>query len=361
MNTSVRRIAAFITPHGYGHASRACAVLLAMRALEPNLHFEIYTQTPRWFFEMTLLDGFTYHDLLTDIGLVQGSAMDEDLPETVRRLHAMYPLDDRLVQRLADELRSLDCEFVLCDIAPLGIRAAQAAGLKAVLEENFTWDWIYEGFLDENPNFAPHIDHLREIFRSAGAHIHTQPVCSYHLPSDLTVNVVSRKPRAAREETRARLQIAPDQHVVLLTMGGIGSHYPFLERLQNIPGVAFIIPGASRQFERRGSLALLAHHSDLYHPDLVEASNAVVGKLGYSTLAETYHAGLPFAFIPRPRFRESQAMSGFVLEEMDGIAIAEEEFYTGDWLAQLPRLLSVPRRQRQEPNGADQIAEFLLR
>jgi hypothetical protein len=287
--------------------------------------------------------------------------MSENLPETIHRLQIMLPADPGLISRLAEQLRELQCELVLCDISPLGILAARAAGLRSVLEENFTWDWIYEGYLAEEPRFAPYIQQLADIFSSADVHIRTQPVCSLHLPATMTVNVVGRKPRTPCPETRARLGIDPDSRVILLTMGGIGSHYPFLERLQELPGVTFLIPGGGSQFEQRGSLVLLAHHSDLYHPDLVEASNAVVGKLGYSTLAEAYHAGLPYAYIPRPHFRESPAMSGFVLEQMNGIEIAEEAFYAGSWLDVLPQLLAIPRQPPAQPNGADQIADFLIR
>lgn len=361
MAARVRRIAVFITPHGYGHASRACAVLLAIRDIEPDIHFEIFTQTPLWFFDSTLRSGFSYHDLLTDIGLVQDSVMDENLPETIRRLQSILPPDTELVSRLADQLRELNCAFVLCDIAPLGILAAHAAGLPAILEENFTWDWIYEGYLAEEPRFAPFIQRLESIFRSADVHIYTNPVCSCHLPADLKVNVVGRKPRTSCEQTRARLGIPQDAQVVLLTMGGIGSQYPFLHQLQAMQGVTFLVPGSSQQLERRGSLVMLAHHSDLYHPDLVEASNAVIGKLGYSTLAEAYHSGLPYAYIPRPRFRESPAMSGFVLEHMNGIEIAEDRFYGGSWLEVVPRLLAIPRQRPLVANGADQIAQFLLK
>ncbi len=69
--------------------------------------------------------------------------------------------------------------------------------------------------------------------------------------------------------------------MVMITMGGIVTEYPFLDRLENSSDVRFLIPGGSEHYEQRGSLVLIPHHSDFYHPDLVEASNAVIGKLGY--------------------------------------------------------------------------------
>jgi hypothetical protein len=250
--------------------------------------------------------------------------------------------------------------MVLCDVAPMGMAVAKAARLPSVLIENFTWDWIYEGYLDQEPAFAPHIRYLREMFFSADRHIRTEPACDYEQPADLTTGVVSRKPRTSRTETRKRLGVPQDAKMVMITMGGIITTYPFLDRLENSTDTRFLIPGGSDHYEQRGSLVLIPHHSDLFHPDMVEASDAIIGKLGYSTLAEAYSAGLPFAFVPREHFRESPPMARFAREKMDALELSETRFFSGEWLNLLPDLLSRPRQRPEAPNGADQIADFLL-
>lgn len=360
MPSSPRHFAFFITPHGYGHASRAAAVMNALRARVPEAQFHIFTRVPIWFFNMSLREGFTYHEVLPDIGLVQSTAMDEDLPETVRRLNNLLPYREDLVQSLARQVREVGCEFVVCDIAPLGILVAREAGLPSYLEENFTWDWIYEGYLAEEPRLAPHIAYLRRTFAAADRHIRTEPACTDFPSPDFTTNVVSRKPRASREETRRRLGIDQVSPMVMITMGGIVTQYPFLDRLENSPEIRFLVPGGSDTYERRGSLILIPHHSDLYHPDLVAASDAIVGKLGYSTLAEAYAAGLPFAFVPRQRFPESAPMGRYAREMMGAVELDEARFFSGGWLGLLPDLLSRSHRRPGSPNGADQIADYLL-
>jgi hypothetical protein len=264
-----------------------------------------------------------------------------------------------LVDSLARQVREASCEQILCDVAPLGIAVARAAGLPSVLMENFTWDWIYEGYLEAEPRFAPYIAYLRQTFASAGTHIQTEPVCALDPTADLLTHVVSRKPRTAPEITRQRLGVPLDAPMVMITMGGIITQYPFLERLENSRNVRFLIPGGSDRFEQRGSLVLIPHHSDFYHPDLVEASNVIVGKLGYSTLAEAYTAGLPFAFVPRERFRESPPMARFAQERMNAVELPEERFFSGAWLDLLPDLLARPRQRPTTPNGAEEIAEFI--
>lgn len=359
--TQAQHYAYFITPHGYGHASRAAAVMNAIHARQPEAVFEIFTRVPVWFFHMSLRADFHYHEVLSDIGLVQATSMEEDLPETVRRLGEILPFRSDLTDSLAREVRQASCSLVLCDIAPLGIAVARKAGVPSVLVENFTWDWIYEGYLDQEPRFAPFIEYLKEQFASASYHVRTDPACSAVPPADLTTHVVSRPPRTARDETRRKLGVAQDAPMVMVTMGGILTEYPFLDRLQHSPDVHYLIPGGSERYEQRGSLVLIPHHSDFYHPDLVEASDAVIGKLGYSTLAEAYAAGLPFAYIPRDRFRESQPMSRFAREEMGAVELPEARFFSGAWLDLVPGLLARPRRRPVGPNGADQIADYLLK
>ena len=49
------RIAYFVTPHGFGHAARAAAVMVALQEIDPAIQFDIFTQVPRWFFQDSLV------------------------------------------------------------------------------------------------------------------------------------------------------------------------------------------------------------------------------------------------------------------------------------------------------------------
>lgn len=357
--TSSRRIAYFITPHGYGHAARSVAIMAALNELEAGIRFEIFTRVPAWVFEDSLNFSFGFHQVLTDIGLAQKNSLVEDLPETLERLAQFLPFELALVNELADQVKRLGCQATLCDISPLGIAVAKAAGLPAVLIENFTWDWIYAGYLSSEPRLAPYISDLQGWFASADYHIQTRPMC---LPqsADLTTAPVSRKYRTPAAETRRKLDLPLEAKVILLTMGGIPWDFnTFFERLAGQPDIYFIIPGGSERVMQRANLVLLPHHSEFYHPDLVNVADGVIGKLGYSTLAEVYHAGLPFGYIPRPGFRESEVLAQYVDQNMSSLAITAAQFESGAWLSRLAELLALPRIERAEPNGADEAAYFI--
>jgi hypothetical protein len=353
-------LAYFISAHGYGHASRAAAVMAALRQLEPALHFEIFTQIPPVFFRESLDDGFTYHRLLTDIGVTQKNSLTADLPETVRRLDQFIPFDPAQVERLAHHLTNLECRLILCDIAPLGIAVAQAAGLSALLVENFTWDWIYEGYLSQQAGLGPHIEYLRGVYESADFRLQTEPVCHYRPADAIIPTLISRQFRTPVQETRQTLALPEQAPAVLITVGGIRGQFEFLEQLKSHPDVYFVIPGASDRLRFEDNLRLLPHHSGLFHPDLVQAMDAVIGKIGYSTLAEVYYAGLPFGYVARRNWPESKALVEYVETHLNGLPISEEQFQAATWLCLLPDLLALPRLTRQHPNGADQAARFIL-
>jgi hypothetical protein len=358
---SASRIAWFISPHGFGHAARAASIMAALQEIDPGMRFEVFTRVPAWFFHNSLAQPFGYHDVLTDIGLVQSTALSADLPATVRRLDGFLPFDQALVDDLARQVRTLHCALVVCDIAPLGIAVAKEAGLPSVLIENFTWDWIYHEYVADHPDLQKYIAYLHEWFARADFHLQTEPVCQPGA-ADLTTRPVSRTPRTPAHLIRDRLSLPLDAKAVLITMGGIADQVQCLDRLTQHRTVYFVIPGAaSTSVQKRDNLVLLPHNHDLFHPDLVRACDAVVGKAGYSTLAEVFHAGVPFGYISRPAFRESAVLAAYIDRQMPSMAIPPEQFHTGDWLSRLPELLALPHARRRVPNGAEQAARFIQR
>jgi len=354
----MKRLAYFVSPHGFGHAARAAAVMQAVSELDNAVHFDIFTTVPCWFFQDSLSVSFTYHKLLTDIGLVQKTAFQADLNETLRSLTEFFPFQASLIEEITATVKKLNCILIICDISPLGIPVGKQAGISSVLVENFTWDWIYQQYVDTAGRFNGPIDYLKTLFEGAEYHIKTEPVCSPG-PVDLTTAPVSRKIKNPAGRIREQLGLPTASKMVLITTGGIRQSYGFLDKLRKMRHISFIMPGAGLQMAIRDNLVILPPRSDFYHPDLVNASDAVIGKVGYSTLAEVYHAGVPFGYVVRSNFRESEPMVAFIEREMTGIFLDESEFSMGNWSATLNDLLDLTRVQRSEANGADQIGRFI--
>lgn len=345
-----------ISAHGFGHAARTMAVMEALSSLV-ELELTVVTQVPEWFLRGSYSGPLSFYPLQTDVGLVQQTPLEQDIPATISELAAFYPVRPRVVESLASIFSG--CRLVVCDISPAGIVGARKAGVASVLLENFTWDWIYEEYLPFFPELGSFISYLRHVAGQADYRVQTIPVCD-PVAADLVVRPVARAVRQNRAQVRKRLQMGDDARMVLVSMGGIGMRQLPLDRLQATRDTVFVISGYLGEKVSAPNLKFLSPDSDLYHPDLVAASDAVIGKVGYSTLAEVYHADVPFGYISRHDFRESGPLVSFIREEMSGLEINSLDFRQGQWVDTLPQLFSLGKKRNPRPNGAIQCAQFLL-
>ncbi len=351
------RIGYCITAHGLGHAARAAAIMEALDRLL-DVEFVVVGAVPAWFFAGSGIRLAALHPLQADVGLVQSSALREEMAATREALDRFYPLKPEFVGQVASLFAG--CRLLLSDIAPLGIEAAARLGIPSVLVENFTWDWIYEGYLDRWPALAPHVESLAAVYRRADYHLQTEPVCR-ESDCDLRVAPVSRAPRRPAEDIRRLLRVEQGQRMVLVTMGGIGGEplnpAPMLAR----PEQVFVLPGSPVEgVTIRENLRLLPLDSGLHHPDLIAAADVVVAKVGYSTLAEVHAAGTPLAYVCRPDFPESAPLARFIDRTMTGTEIALSRFLDGAWVEDLDRLAGAGKDGRRG-NGAPDAARFLAR
>ncbi|MEJ2156746.1 MAG: hypothetical protein P8X96_15515 [Desulfobacteraceae bacterium] len=351
-------IAYFITAHGFGHACRAAAVMEAILQRYPETRFELFTTSPQELFASSIGHGFGYHPINSDIGVVQLSPLEEDLSATCDQLDRAFPFKTSMVDEIAGDLIQLKCRLVICDISPLGIEVARSAGIESVLVENFTWDWIYRSYQSSEPRFGPHIQYLVDVYRHADHHIQSPPICR---PATDAVGMspISRRVRSERHQVRKRLGISDEEKMVLLSMGGIPDRHAFLSQLPEALEWYLVVAGAGANQSPRKRIRLLPTFSEFFHPDLMAAADALVGKAGYSTVAEAYHCGIPFGYIKRPRSPESAVLESFIDRYLPSMAIPAAAYPSGEWITKLPDLFCKPRSEEKKVNGADQVADYI--
>jgi hypothetical protein len=228
-----------------------------------------------------------------------------------------------------------------------------------VLVENFSWPWLYEPLLEEAPELAPLSGELDLWSGRATLHLLAEPYCWADPRAHAAVLPVSRPPRRAREELRGELGVGGADRLVVLTMGGYAEAMPFLHRLEEMRDVTFVVTGAPAS-EVRGNLRLHDNASRLYMPDLVRAADAVVAKLGYSTVAEVWREGRAAAFVTRADFREMRPLWAWVSERIPGFEIPGTSFAAGEWVERIPELLGMIPPPAQPRGGADQVVDHMM-
>ncbi|MBQ6510041.1 MAG: hypothetical protein IJI07_11260 [Flexilinea sp.] len=354
-------IAYFISSHGFGHATRATAIMAALRARDPEIRFEIFTGTPEWLFRDAGLTNYTYHPGAVDVGLVQRSPMEHDLPKTIEAVERYLDEIPHRAEELSEELKRCGAQAVLCDISPLGIVTGKLAGLPVLLFENFTWDWIYEPYIPDYPAFSGINSRYREIFSMADHRMQSDPLCDPDPDADILIPPVSRSPRHSAAELRKALGIPGSHRIGLISMGGIPENLDAAVDCAVPENVTLLLPGTFEKVEFLGNKVLLPHHSGYYHPDMVHAADFVIGKTGYSTIGEVCASGSAYGFISRENFRESGVTTDFLRRRPNTFEIAQARFDAFTLDEEITRLLDLGKIAPLPVNGSDVAADFILR
>ena len=74
-------------------------------------------------------------------------------------------------------------------------------------------------------------------------------------------------------------------------------------------------------------------------PDLIAASDVVLGKPGYGLASECVAHRVPFAMIERPNFRETPVLVADMARMGRCSSISIEQFFSGDWEEVLERAI----------------------
>ena len=316
-------------------------------ALEPTLEVHLFTSVPEWFFRDSLSGPFSIHRREVDPGPVAVDAFRTDLRATTTRFRTL--LDDMPAQSraLAGELRAMGVTGVLADISPLGIAAGAEAGLPTVLLESFTWDQVLSFAGGDSPQIVGVARDLSQVFAQADLRVRAQPVAGWPPTSDPPRQRALRVPPVARplnvdpQVTRRAIGVPDGVPLVLLTLGGSGGDFPVPDPVLSGRNAFFVVPGAD-EWSFGPNFLRAPTRSGYFNADLVAAADAVVGKLGYSTLAEAHQGRTRYGYMARPDFVETPALESWIAERGLGMAIETGAAPGDGWVAGLDALLALP-------------------
>lgn len=317
--------------------------------------FEVFTTVPEWFLRESLNAPFRRHAETVDVGLVQRGPLHEDMEATAAAVAKLLDPRSGHVASLASAIRHLNCAAAIADIAPLGLAAATAAGVPGVLVENFTWDWIYAHHPRAPESLRRHGEAIARMNATASLHLQSAPVCQ-PAPGAVQVGPIARRPRLGRAAMRRHLRMADDERLALVSLGGIPVSLAMPTRVP--PSCKVLMLGAS-EVTPAADVRGLPHRSGLYHPDLACAADVIVGKLGYSTLAEAWQADCGLVWVQRPDFPETAVLASHAGDVLRHAEISANEFAAGAWAEHLDRLAPA-RRPEPFADGGSRAAQAIL-
>ncbi|TYK14863.1 L-arabinokinase [Cucumis melo var. makuwa] len=315
----------------------------------PEFVFTSAIQSPRLFIRKVLLD----------CGAVQADALTVDRLASLEKYHetAVVPRATILATEV-EWLNSIKADLVVSDVVPVACRAAADAGIRSVCVTNFSWDFIYAEYV-----MAAGHHHRSIVWQIAEDYSHCEflirlpgycPMPAFRDVVD--VPLVVRRLHKQRKEVRKELGIGEDTKLVILNFGGQPAGWKLKEEYLP-PGWLCLVCGASDTEELPPNFIKLA--KDAYTPDLIAASDCMLGKIGYGTVSEALAFKLPFVFVRRDYFNEEPFLRNMLEYYQSGVEMIRRDLLTGHWKPYLERAISLKPCYEGGTNGGEVAAHIL--
>ncbi|XP_073000847.1 L-arabinokinase-like isoform X2 [Typha latifolia] len=348
----------YVTGHGFGHATRVAEVVHHLIAAGHRVH--IVTGAPDYVYTSEI-NSHNLHlrKVLLDCGAVQADALTVDRLASLEK-YAQTAVVPRasILETEVEWLKSIKADLVVSDVVPIACRAAADAGIRSVCVTNFSWDFIYAEYVIEAG-----YHHRSTVWQIAEDYSHCELVlrlpgyCPMPAFQDVVdVPLVVRRLRRSRPEVRKELGIGDDVKLVIFNFGGQPASWKLKQEW--LPaGWLCLVCGAPEDQELPPNFIRLA--KDVYTPDLIAASDCMLGKIGYGTLSEALAFKLPFVFVRRDYFNEEPFLRHILEYYKGGIEMIRRDLLSGQWMPYLARALTLTPCYDGGINGGEVVSDIL--
>ena len=354
-----RRLAYYITPHGFGHAIRSLEVANQLLLRAPELEIIIVSTIPEFLLNQNLQRSLSVRARQLDIGLVQQDSLRFDLSATLKGLHLLHAHRTHLVSEETNFLETSGIQAVICDIPFLPFAAASQAGIPAIGISNFTWDWIYQAYIPSDSRWASLVNWIRKSYEKCDLFLQL-PMhgdCSA-CPRVQDVPLVARRAQKDRDETRKILKLNSERKVYLVSFASLELTETAQKRVQDINHALFLY---KHPLSFHFSNGICLDDLPLSYEDVVAAVDGVITKPGYGIVADCLAHSTPVIYTDRGVFPEYDILVQEMSKELTAVYLSSEDLYGGKWRTAISELENKPRHESTIPcNGAEVCAEVIL-
>lgn len=349
-------IAYYITGHGFGHARRSVEVIKELLPLRKGLQIYFRTTANAGIFDEIVGPNVHLDRVELDPGAIEKDLFTIDQDATVAAMRQAIAGRDEFVRGELPFLKQKKIQLILADIPFIAGDIAAAAGIPIIGITNFTWDWIYEPFFEQNSDLEEIRSSYRKIPRLLKIPFGGRTDWFKHV---IDIPVIASAPRRSGEEVLASLKLEQDRPRVLISLrGGISPVGP-INAAKSAPGYLFFsttpVPANAPK-----NLVHFPLTKSLTFSDLLSASSIVLSKLGYGIVADCLAARKPIVWPRRFGFREDGLTHAEASRYLPMLEIPHADLFAGNWRPYLDELSSSPIPRQNLPTNGAQVAARII-
>lgn len=319
-------IALYISSHGFGHMTRCLGIMEnILKTSDYNLY--IVCGKRQNDFARIYLDKYKnriiYKDLVTDIGLVnKENSLEVDKFSLKKKLLEFTSSWEDIVNNECDFLSNLNIKCIVSDISPIGTLVGNKLNLPVILITNFTWVEQYEYIGIEK--------HIIDKYRQAYSYVTKFIKYDLCLPID-SVNCrdINEVGFTCREIDFDKVEKIKSQYgkSIMVTCGKSANLNTI--NIKNFKGTIFTTSGIDIICQENCNIVNLPIDI-LDTQNYIAASDIVITKAGWGTIAEAILGHTNLVLIERPSAKEDSFNIEKIKEDKLGISIEEKDLYTID-------------------------------
>lgn len=327
----------YISDYGYGHASRAIAVIRKILTFCKNIKIYVKTDTAFDFVRQSLpQENIEVIRTKNDIGVIfKENSVVVDRANTKKALDGWINSWENYIHREKRFCESHKIDLILSDITPQAFIVAEELNIPGIAISNFTWHYIFYYLFGT----VPETERIKEAYHCADLAL----VLPFNEEMDIfkkkeEVSLVSREITASKYSMRKKWGIPDDELLAYISVGR--SFDPsFLRDMEWIdkPDVKFLITSSTEiPFDN----VLRVPGTETEMQNYINMCDFVVSKTGYGTASEAIRAKIPMFLLKRDGFKEDELIGNMVEKLGIGKFIPKKEFLGGEWSRELNELTS---------------------
>ena len=352
MLVDAKHLVVVISGHGYGHAVMTAPLINALSRRYPQLKITLKTALPRAFLETKFDTPFEYLPSSTDFGLVMRNAFQIEKHESLKQYIRLHEDWGGNVAAEASELKQLEADCLISNIAYLPLAAAKQLGLPCVAYSCLNWADIFQYYFVGQQGTDHIYRQMLEAYSGANCFIRTEPAMPMTELTTHRVGPIASAGQNKRSELLRQLGLADDTTLVLATMGGIETNikpacWPVID------GVHYLLPDAGP--ELRPGISTLSTR-DFYFTDLLCSADVLLTKPGYGSFTQAATNAIPVLYVDRREWPEQPYLTPWLAQHTACKRITEQQLGSGDFAAELLGLL---QQNQSFPTPEPGLAEAL--